>query len=72
MPSLATRLVMFCVAIAASGMAFGQDFDVVASAHHGYVWVRNIKIRPVCSTADGWKPVWNDKDLSQFTCNGPN
>jgi len=35
---------------------------------HGKVWFRNIRIRPLFT--EGWKPLWNGKDLSGFTARG--
>jgi len=34
------------------------------------IWFRNIRLRPLFG--DGWLPLWNGRDLSQFTTNGPN
>ncbi|MAM45622.1 MAG: hypothetical protein CMJ91_02930 [Planctomycetes bacterium] len=39
---------------------------IMLQGDHGKVWYRNIRIRPLC-TAKGWTPLWNGKDLSEFT-----
>lgn len=34
---------------------------------HDAIWYRGIRIRKLCDPEDGWKPLWNGKDLSEFT-----
>jgi len=43
---------------------------IMLQGDHGPIWFRNIRIRPFCSPQDGWKSLWNGKDLSEFNCGG--
>jgi len=43
---------------------------IMFQGDHTKVWYRNIRIRPMVTAADGWRPLWNGRDLSEFTARG--
>ena len=43
---------------------------VMLQGDHGHVWYRNIRARPCVQRGDGWRPLWNGKDVSEFTARG--
>lgn len=48
----------------------GSKGPVMLQGNHSKVWYRSIRIRPLVDARAGWKPLWNGKDLSQFTAHG--
>ena len=48
----------------------GRKGPIMLQGDHEKVWYRNIRIRPLFAAAAGWKPLWNGKDLSEFTARG--
>jgi hypothetical protein len=40
---------------------------IMFQGDHSKVWYRNIRIRPLFSPEEGWRPLWNGKDLSELT-----
>jgi len=50
-------------------LTFGKG-PIMLQGDHTKVWYRKIRVRRLCSPADGWKAIWNGKDLSAFTCRG--
>ena len=47
----------------------GKKGPIMLQGDHGKVWYRNLRIRPLFA-GDGWRPLWNGKDLSDFTARG--
>jgi hypothetical protein len=52
-----------------------KDFDgvrgpLMLQGDHSRVWFRSIRIRPLFAASDGWRPLWNGKDLSELTARG--
>jgi hypothetical protein len=47
----------------------GEKGPLMLQGDHTKVWYRNIRIRPLCA-GPGWRPLWNGKDLSEFTARG--
>ncbi len=39
---------------------------IMLQGDHSLIHYKNIRIRPLC-TGEGWRPIWNGKDLSAFT-----
>ena len=51
-----------------SGRALkGKKGPIMLQGDHGPVWYRNLRIRSLFG--EGWKPIFNGKDLSAFTAN---
>lgn len=48
----------------------GKRGPILLQGDHGPVWYRNIRIRRRLDARDGWRPLWNGKDLSEFTARG--
>jgi hypothetical protein len=48
----------------------GKQGPIVLQGDHSRAWFKEIKIRPLVSASDGWRPLWNGKDLSEFTARG--
>jgi hypothetical protein len=40
---------------------------VMLQGDRSEIWYRNIFVRNFCAREDGWTPLWNDRDLSEFT-----
>jgi hypothetical protein len=47
----------------------GKKGPIMLQGDHGKVWYRNLRIRPLFA-GDGWRPLWNGKDLSEFNARG--
>lgn len=48
----------------------GRRGPIMLQGDHTKVWYRNLRLRPLFSSADGWRPLWNYKDLSEFNAKG--
>ena len=58
---------------ATGGSMDGLDLirgPIMLQGDHGPVWYRNARIRTVCGRAEGWEPIWNDRDLSELDARG--
>src|SRR5437867_571685 len=43
---------------------------IMFQGDHSQVWFRNLRIRPLVAPSDGWRPLWNGKNLVEFNARG--
>ncbi|MBI4600695.1 MAG: DUF1080 domain-containing protein [Planctomycetes bacterium] len=48
----------------------GSRGPIMLQGDHEKVWYRNVRIRRLVDPADGWRPLWNGKDLTELTARG--